>query len=82
MERAGKKNHFDQLVEHATGDDDVSYRQLASILEMTEGGVRVSVHRLRRRFRELLQDEVGQTLVSAEELGDEIRFLFSALSKA
>lgn len=81
MERAGKKNHFDELVEHATGDDDVSYRQLASILEMTEGGVRVSVHRLRRRFRELLQDEVGQTLVSAEELGDEIRFLFSALSK-
>jgi RNA polymerase sigma-70 factor (ECF subfamily) len=80
MERAGKKNQFDELVDCVTGDDDVSYRQIASLAGMTEGAARVAVHRLRRRFRELLQDEVGQTLVSAEELGDEIRFLFSALS--
>jgi RNA polymerase sigma factor (sigma-70 family) len=81
MERAGKKNDFDQLVEHATGEEEVSYRQIAASLGMAEGAVRVAVHRLRRRFRELLQDEVGQTLLSADELADEIRFLFSALSK-
>jgi RNA polymerase sigma factor (sigma-70 family) len=81
MERAGKKNHFDLLMEHATGDEEVSYRQIAASLGMTKGAIRVAVHRLRRRFRELLQDEVGQTLLSADELDDEIRFLFSALSK-
>lgn len=80
MERAGKKNQFDELVANATGDEDVPYRQLALLLGMTEGAVRVSVHRLRRRFRELLEDEVGQTLLSHKELGDELRFLFSALS--
>ncbi len=81
MERAGKKNQFDELVAHATGDEGVPYRQLALLLGMREGAVRVSVHRLRRRMRELLEDEVGQTLLSATELGDEIRFLFSALSR-
>lgn len=80
MERAGKKTQFDELLSNLTGDEDVPYRHLASRLGMTEGAVRVSVHRLRRRFRELLEDEVGQTLLSPAELGDEIRFLFSALS--
>lgn len=81
MERAGKRNQFDELVANATGDKDVPYRHVASLLGMTEGAVRVSVHRLRRRFRELLEDEVGQTLLSPKELDDELRFLFSALSR-
>lgn len=78
MERAGKKAQFDELLATLTGDEDAPYRHLASRLGMTEGAVRVSVHRLRRRFRELLEDEVGQTCLSATEVGDEIRFLFSA----
>jgi RNA polymerase sigma factor (sigma-70 family) len=80
MERMGKKTQFEELGTYATGDEDVSYRRLAQILGMTEGAVRVSVHRLRRRFRELLEDEVGQTLMSAKEVGDEMRFLLAALS--
>lgn len=80
MERAGKKTQFDELIANATGDEDIPYRRLASLLGMTEGAVRVCVHRLRRRFREVLEDEVGQTLLCPTELGDEIRFLFSALS--
>ena len=77
----GKKIQFDELVEHATGEDDLSYPQIASALGLTQGAARVAVHRFRRRYRELLQDEIGQTLSSPDELADEISFLRSVLSK-
>jgi RNA polymerase sigma-70 factor (ECF subfamily) len=47
---------------------------------MSEGAVRVAVHRLRRRYRELLRDEIAQTVCSEEEIDQEIRDLFSALA--
>ena len=81
MQRTGKKIQFDELVEHATGEDDLSYPQIASALGLTQGAARVAVHRFRRRYRELLQDEIGQTLSSPDELADEISFLRSVLSK-
>jgi len=42
--------------------------------------VRVAVHRLRRRYRELLRDEIAQTVSTEEEIDQEIRDLFSALA--
>jgi RNA polymerase sigma-70 factor (ECF subfamily) len=47
---------------------------------MTEGAVRVAVHRLRRRCRELLRDEIAQTVACEDEIDDEIRGLFAALA--
>jgi RNA polymerase sigma-70 factor (ECF subfamily) len=38
------------------------------------------VHRLRRRYRDLLRDEIGQTLADPEEIDQEIRDLFAAIS--
>ena len=46
---------------------------------MTEGAVRVAVHRLRRRYRELLREEIADTVSSPEEIDEEIRYLFSCL---
>lgn len=46
---------------------------------MTEGAVRVAVHRLRRRFGELLRAEISQTVADEDEIDDEIRFLFTAM---
>jgi RNA polymerase sigma factor (sigma-70 family) len=55
------------------------YGALANELKMTEGAVKVAVHRLRRRYRELLHDEVAQTVTDRAKIDHEIRELFAAL---
>ena len=46
---------------------------------MTEGSVKVAIHRMRTRYRELLRIEVGQTVASAEDIDDELRSLMDAV---
>ena len=46
---------------------------------MTEGAVKVAVHRMRVRFGELLRIEVAQTLDDPEHIDEEVRGLFEAL---
>jgi hypothetical protein len=48
---------------------------------MTEGAVKVAVHRLRQRYRAVLRDEIAQTVADPIEIDDEIRDLFAALGK-
>ena len=59
--------------------DDGTYGGIAGRLGMTEGAVRVAVHRLRRRYGELLRAEVAQTVSSAIEAEDELRHLMKVL---
>jgi len=47
---------------------------------MTEGAVKVTIHRLRRRFGELVRDQIAQTVEKPDEINDEIRELFAALN--
>ncbi len=54
----------------------------AESLNMSEGAVRVALHRLRRRFGELLRHELGQTVTDAAEIDDELRHLFRAMAGA
>jgi RNA polymerase sigma factor (sigma-70 family) len=55
-------------------------RRWATDLAMSGGAVRVALHRLRRRFGELLRSEIAYTVSSSEEIDEEIRHLFSILS--
>jgi RNA polymerase sigma-70 factor (ECF subfamily) len=76
----GKRATFDQLQGCLTGDSDAqAYTELAARLGMTEGAVKVAVHRLRRRYRAMLREEIAQTVADPTEIDDEIRQLFSAL---
>lgn len=78
--RSGRAGVFEQLKEFLTGGKgSVSYAEVAERLRMTEGAVKVAVHRLRRRYRELLRAEVAHTVASPGEIDDEIRHLFAAL---
>jgi RNA polymerase sigma factor (sigma-70 family) len=52
----------------------------AAELGMTEGAVKVALHRLRRRFGEVLRNEIAQTVSSPEEIDEEIRHLFAAIA--
>ena len=49
---------------------------MAAELGMTDGAVKVAVHRLRRRYRQLLREEIAQTVASPEEIDEEIRYSF------
>ena len=62
------------------GRGDIPYAQAAAGLGMTEGAARVAVHRLRRRYRELLREEIGQTLSDPAQVEEEMRTLFSAFA--
>lgn len=56
------------------------YCELATTLRMNEGAVKVAVHRLRKRYRALLQAEIESTVASPEEAKEEMRHLFAVLS--
>ena len=57
-----------------------TYVEVAKELGMSEGAVKVAVHRLRRRYRKLLKVEIARTIVEPESLEDELRELLAALS--
>lgn len=56
-----------------------TYGDVAEELGMTEGAVKTAVHRMRRRYRELLREEIAQTVSDPEEVDEEIQQLFGAL---
>jgi len=57
------------------------YQELAAEFNMTVGALKVAMHRLRRRFGELLRREVEHTVADKAALEDEIRYLLSAISE-
>ena len=79
---SGRRQLFDHLKGFLTGDnDDVSYRDAAGTLDMSEGAVKVAVHRLRRRFRDALVREIADTVSDPADIDAEIRHLLSAVSR-
>jgi hypothetical protein len=62
------------------GDDgDVGYRALAAELGLTDGALKVAIHRLRQRFKERLREEIAHTVTHPEDVKEEIRYLMAAL---
>ena len=86
LERVGAEStggeserRFELLKGYLTGDaQDVRYKDVADELDMSEGAVKVAVHRLRQRFGDVLRDEVARTLNDPADVDDEIRHLFAA----
>jgi len=79
---AGKGELFEQLKGHITTEPQAGfYRQSADHLDMSEGALRVAAHRLRQRLRELIRDEIAETVTTPEQLEEEIRDLFAAFER-
>lgn len=55
-------------------------KELAAQLNSTEGAVRVMVSRLRKKFREMLREEVARTVTHASEVDEEVEWLMNAIS--
>jgi RNA polymerase sigma-70 factor (ECF subfamily) len=78
---AGKGAQFEQLQDSLMGSPDAPrYAQLAARMGLNEEAARMAVSRLRRRYRELLREEIAQTVSSPVEVEEEIRHLFAALA--
>jgi RNA polymerase sigma factor (sigma-70 family) len=76
----GKRETFDQLKGYLWEEArEVSYAETGARLNMTEGAVKVAVHRLRRRLRHLLREEVAQTVAGGEDVDEELRHLISVI---
>ena len=79
--RDGKEKQFEQLKTTLTEvSRSVRYADIAAQLGTSEGAVKVAVHRLRQRYREVLRAEIKDTVASPGEVEDEIRNLFAALA--
>jgi len=82
-ETAGKLSLFDALKIFLTGESGAPpLRQVAQTLEMTEGAVKVAVHRLRQKYREQLRSEIAQTLTAEDDVENELAVLWAALRGA
>jgi len=80
QQTAGKSEHFDILKPWLTGDlENLSQAEAARQLGLNEGAVKVAIHRLRRRFRELVKTEIGRTLNDPSQVEDELACLVAAL---
>jgi RNA polymerase sigma-70 factor (ECF subfamily) len=79
FEAKGKGRLFDRLRGFLVGEKGGGHRRAAEELGLSEGAVKVAVHRLRQRYRELLHEEIGRTVGSPDQAEEEIRDLFAAL---
>jgi RNA polymerase sigma factor (sigma-70 family) len=77
QEKAGKAEQFRVLRDFLSlGRGDRTYREVGNELGISESGVKVAVHRLRKRYRELLLEEISGTLEPGESAEAELRYLF------
>jgi len=77
----GKATLFEQLRPFLmVGKSAIPYPDVAARLGMNEGAVRTAVHRLRQRYRQLLRDEIAQTLADPAQVEEELRALFTAFA--
>lgn len=77
----GKSGLFEVLRHTLIGArESQPYAELATRAGMSEGAVKTAVHRLRKRYRELLQAEIANTVASPDEVREEMHYLFSVIA--
>ena len=78
---AARRELFDQLKPHLWGEDEATpYAQLATRFNLTVSAIKVTVHRLRRRYRDVLREEIAQTVADPAEIDGEIQYLIRVMS--
>jgi RNA polymerase sigma-70 factor (ECF subfamily) len=81
MVKAGKSEQFDALKGSLPGEDESPREEIAARLDMSEGAVKVAVHRLRQRYRKLLRTAIAETVSNEADLNDEMRYLVAVLRR-
>jgi RNA polymerase sigma-70 factor (ECF subfamily) len=82
LRESGRGVLFEELLPSLQGDEDGhGYAEIARRLGTSEGTIRVTVHRLRRRYRELVRALVSQTLNNPMDVEAELAHLMAALRR-
>jgi RNA polymerase sigma-70 factor (ECF subfamily) len=76
----GRPEHFERLKVFLLGQSDAPYAALAREMNTSEGALKVAIHRLRKRYRELFRQEIADTVADPAEVESELRFLAAALT--
>jgi len=77
----GRPEHFDRLKVFLLGQSDAPYAMLAREMNTSEGALKVAIHRLRKRYRELFRQEIADTVADPAEVESELRFLAAVVMK-
>jgi RNA polymerase sigma-70 factor (ECF subfamily) len=77
----GRPEHFERLKVFLLGQSDAPYAALARDMNTSEGALKVAIHRLRKRYRELFRQEIADTVADPGDVESELRYLAAVLSK-
>jgi RNA polymerase sigma-70 factor (ECF subfamily) len=76
----GRPDHFERLKVFLLGQSDAPYGALAQELNTSVGALKVAIHRLRKRYRELFRQEIADTVADPAAVESELRHLAAALT--
>lgn len=76
----GRPQHFERLKIFLLGKPDAPYAALAREMNTSEGALKVAIHRLRKRYRQVLRQEIADTVADPTEVESELRYLASVLT--
>ncbi len=80
QKEAGKGEEFEVLKPWLTGDSqETSQADAAARLRVNEGALRVAIHRLRKRFRDFVKEEIAGTVNDPAHVKEELSYLFEVL---
>lgn len=78
----GRSELFENLAGQLSGTTSEGVlTELAAQLQMSPEAIRIALHRLRKKYRLLLRNEISQTTDSPDDIDDEIRYLFAVLAR-
>lgn len=79
--KQGRPEHFERLKVFLLGRSDAPYAALAREMNTSEGALKVAIHRLRKRYRELFRQEIADTVDDPAEVESELRYLAEILAR-
>jgi len=77
----GHAEHFERLKMFLLGQSDAPYAALAREMNKSEGALKVAIHRIRKRYRELFRQEIADTVADPAQVESELRFLAAVLAR-
>ena len=77
----GRLDHFNRLKIFLLDSAETPYAALAREMGTSEGALKVAIHRLRKRYRDLFRQEIAETVADPADVESELRFLVAALTR-
>lgn len=77
----GRAEDFDRLKVFLLGQSDAPYATLARTMNISEGALKVAIHRLRKRYRALFRQEIADTVADPAEVESELQYLAAILTR-